>query len=629
MSYLSSLRLHFAGRFQANVSTVNNDVGHFDNAHFDPSYHLPAEAPNRNGWWNPRGDSVWRLLGCKITAAFHADNQGADPSDPIRKLLIADSDRQVPAKLVDLDPQQQLVSMIFGLEVRICDAAGTSLLRGKFAPAAFTDIWTRTPSSALDGRAGAGFQSILDELEWGDISASRWLQELYKFATTGCLSIKFNVDGFSTDRNSPEFCRGRIGGTIGPVETGEPRHLILGRHLLATPAANSTSWFLEPAGQINHCVAILDETAGRVRIDLGNALPARSSGGPPVNLGSLALVCKVPVPGSSIIRDEFLGIIDYLRYGWYEETAGVVDVPAVGRLTRDQVALIKEHRLALVRGLPGARLEDVLWETPLGLYARADEFVYRLVPGKPEDVSIYATRFGVPLAAARIIGFYDFAWLQGGRGAPQFGQPAAALSFPTGVTTNSTGCAKATLSPSDPKMPRRYIDGQVYGIRFALEDTLSPSLRYPFPVSDVVSVLLWDAFEPDQPITWHGSIAQIFTQYHNLYPIMHRFINMSSYDDVCAKRELVLFVFGLDEKHPNSMPVTRDLSPAKRQAIIEWLSKPGANGKPLLGTPPSNPPPPSSTQPAELTSEELAQAGKMSAISHTLESQWRREREIQ
>ena len=38
MSYLNALRLHFAGRFQANVSTVNNDPGHFDNAIFQSAW---------------------------------------------------------------------------------------------------------------------------------------------------------------------------------------------------------------------------------------------------------------------------------------------------------------------------------------------------------------------------------------------------------------------------------------------------------------------------------------------------------------------------------------------------------------------------------------------------------------
>ena len=33
------------------------------------------------------------------------------------------------------------------------------------------------------------------------------------------------------------------------------------------------------------------------------------------------------------------------------------------------------------------------------------------------------------------------------------------------------------------------------------------------------------------------------------------------------------FAFALDARDPNSMPVTRDLSPAKRAAIVAWLGQ--------------------------------------------------------
>ena len=102
MSYLNQLRLHFAGKFQAAPSTVNNDPTHYDNVNFKPEY---QQEP-----WNPRGDAAWRLIGCRITAAWHADGKPADADDLILACLIADSDRQVAAKLVDLDTQQQLVS---------------------------------------------------------------------------------------------------------------------------------------------------------------------------------------------------------------------------------------------------------------------------------------------------------------------------------------------------------------------------------------------------------------------------------------------------------------------------------------------------------------------------------------
>jgi hypothetical protein len=48
MSYLNSIRLHFAGQFQAAPSTVNNDPLHFDNATFQPSYQQPATGNQLN-----------------------------------------------------------------------------------------------------------------------------------------------------------------------------------------------------------------------------------------------------------------------------------------------------------------------------------------------------------------------------------------------------------------------------------------------------------------------------------------------------------------------------------------------------------------------------------------------------
>ena len=128
MSYLNPLRLHFAGSFQAAPSTVNNDPTHFDNRHFRPSYQKFGEH-GTNGWWNPRGNADVRLIGCQVTAAW----QDGKPvsGDSILQCSIADSNTRVAAKLVDLDPEQQMVSEIWGLEVRICTADGSTLVKGQ------------------------------------------------------------------------------------------------------------------------------------------------------------------------------------------------------------------------------------------------------------------------------------------------------------------------------------------------------------------------------------------------------------------------------------------------------------------------------------------------------------------
>jgi len=171
MSYLNALRLHFAGLFQANISSVNNDPAHFYNATFKPEYQQP-QGPNMdppNGWFSPGGDAAFRLLGCKVTTAWMSSGK-VTSSDPVLGYIIADSDTQAPAKLVDLDSEQQMASEIWGLQVRIADGGGNTLLRGDFEPAAFIDIWNR----ALGGGGGdnsysATFQSVLTNLQWGDV----------------------------------------------------------------------------------------------------------------------------------------------------------------------------------------------------------------------------------------------------------------------------------------------------------------------------------------------------------------------------------------------------------------------------------------------------------------------------
>ena len=121
MSYLDRLRLTFFGDFQADVSTVNNDVRHYDNAAFEPRFQDPAQGTVENGWWHPTGSNAFRLLACRVRRVHLADGTvTGDPTvDPAAGLRIGGSAQRVSGKLVDLDPQWQLASQIWGLEVRL------------------------------------------------------------------------------------------------------------------------------------------------------------------------------------------------------------------------------------------------------------------------------------------------------------------------------------------------------------------------------------------------------------------------------------------------------------------------------------------------------------------------------
>jgi hypothetical protein len=582
LSYLDPPRLHFSGKFLAAISTVNNDPAHFDNATFQPQYQelQSGNAPAQwNGWFSPRGDADWRLIGCTVTSAVGAD--GPVSSDPVLGCVVADSDRLPPAKLVDLDTEQQLVSEIWGLEIRIHDARGVNLLRGGFDPAGFMDIWTRSVGSGGgDNSAAAMYQSTLSGLEWGDVSESPLLGALQKAsAATGLLSVKFNLDGVNLNFGDPEFLRGRIAGTIGAAAPGEPAHFVRGRQFMATAVAVGGG-FPSPMGGLNNCVGSVDAAAPAIHLDLGNALPTTVPGGPIEDLGELQLAYFDP----TVQKPAALAGIPYQDPSWYERTAGVLTLP----LTTDQLSDIAGTPLLIMKPVP-AGAAVAISEAPNGLHVRADEFVYRLDPGATATVKVYASTYGQPYPQARIKVIHDPYQLQAAPfgNAPPPGVPEGAVDFPAEIVADATGVAWLPIYSRDPGNPRDFIDGQVYGIRPMLAETVAPGAIYPFNMWEFVSVLVYDAFVPDDPPTWWGSLQPIFQQYANLYPIMGDFVDLAAYEDVCRMREMMLLAFEQSTRSPNSMPVTRDLSTAKRAAILKWLRDVGPDGKPLLGPVPS------------------------------------------
>ncbi|HEY1425558.1 MAG TPA: hypothetical protein VGF50_02695 [Caulobacteraceae bacterium] len=581
MSYLNPLRLHFAGEFQANVSTVNNDPAHFDNAAFKPQYQQMEGRRMQppNGWFNPQGDAAFRLLGCGVTAAFTPAGPVPE-ADPVLACRIADSDDAAPAKLVDLDSEQQLVSEIWGLTVRVSTPAGDTLLRGDFEPAAFIDIWDRATGQGGGGdtSAGAAYQSVLTNLTWGDVSASPFLTQLKAAAGGGRLSIKFNVDGLSMDFTSPKFMCGRIIGSIGPAGADEPDHLIVGRQFMAAANINPPPNFFRPDGQINFCVGQLHAPSGVLFLDLGNALSTATPGGSLNNLGDLTV--SVSPPNAAPVTLGVIAAAGANGYAgdptWYARTAGVAALP----LSAAQLQQLAAAPLSISG--PGS-VQITEWSS--GAFVRADRFVWRLSPGDQVDIPAYAMQWGKPLAGATIEFALDPSQLQPttaifpyvGDG-PPVATPTDTLAFAATAVTDAKGVATLAVRAGDPGTPRWFnggqdygIDGQVYGVRpgFAAPGGLSGPLNQ----WNFVSFLVWSGFTPANPLTW-TQIQPILQQYANLYPVMQRFLEMGDYDQAVANKELLRLAFGLDPADPNSMPVTRDLSPAKRAAILAWLDNP-------------------------------------------------------
>ncbi|HZI47674.1 MAG TPA: hypothetical protein VFD75_07730, partial [Pyrinomonadaceae bacterium] len=214
MSYLDSPRIHFRGWFQADVSTINNDVRFFQNDSFVPEY----QELNTNGSWNPRGTAVFRILDCSVTGGFlNGRALSTLQDDAVIGLTLQNAVDRAPGKLVDLDPQQQMVSMIFGMQVRVAGLHNEALFAGNFYPAPFINLWKRQQTGPkTDQQLCAYYQSVLDNVVWAENIESNLLNSLKAATQDDMLSINFNVYGFGRDPSQPRYTMGHLVGTIGP-----------------------------------------------------------------------------------------------------------------------------------------------------------------------------------------------------------------------------------------------------------------------------------------------------------------------------------------------------------------------------------------------------------------------------
>ena len=74
MSYITIPRLTIPGNFLSDMSTVNNDVRHYDTAMFELRVQVPKTATEMNGWCNPDGTGNFQLLGLRVTEALAAQD---------------------------------------------------------------------------------------------------------------------------------------------------------------------------------------------------------------------------------------------------------------------------------------------------------------------------------------------------------------------------------------------------------------------------------------------------------------------------------------------------------------------------------------------------------------------------
>ena len=536
MSHLDVPRLHFAGRFRADPSTVDNSL-----SRYDPAVVLGKD----NVGWNPQGGHGFRIFDATVTRGVDAGGRVVEAASGDLAIagLVRSTDDPTEAKIVDLDPDQAYLSQIYGLRINVATADGLGGVVGRLRAPVLNDFWRRWPGSVGPTGLSGTYQSVLEALTWTGLDGSPLLRAL-QTVSGDRLALKFVVDGYHADHT------GRVVGTIGPAFPGEPERFVAARRLRPIGGAFGP-------GFGRH-----DPARGRLVLDLANALPNSSAGGPPPDGARVTVSLRDPTaPAASALGlpAGFVVLGSFLFDAEASESAGgVVELP----LDAGQAPLMATRPLTLwfstAAGPPARALE----EDATGLYVDVEPPLLRLNPGESAAVTLTALRFGAPAEGVAL----DL----GAIAKDHMGIPAEALRFPGRVTTDARGRAEAVFQAAAPvgkPDARRHIDGQIYYVGGPWQ--AFGAVNQP-QGGGAITILVFDDFQPPARPTW-DDIAPIFNHYARLFPMMKALLDLSDYDAVSSSAESLNDMLSLPFEDPRYMPVVRDLSANKRAMILQWL----------------------------------------------------------
>ena len=518
MSYLDLPRIHFAGQFTTGPSTINNTTTNFNIAR-------PLGRPG----WNPDGPAFFNLSACTVQSVVQPDTS-TDPNDTLvgKTLTSTDNwgDGGVPAKIVDLDPQQQMVSMLYGLQLQIGEGENSVIVD-------FEPVWFQ------DYIVSAAYQSVLVRPQWGTNLTSATLIAL-KACSPELLSIKFTLAAGTFYGPPASRSTGPIFGTIGPGEASQPTNFVKGR--LLRPVGSTQN--------LNFAPAIVQDK--RLTLDLLNAVP--QSDIPPA-LGTLNVSFIVPNGPTYPV-----GIFDYSEKA--RKTNALIQDFDLSCLSDAEYDLLLDSPVSVGNGPQQAMFQ----EDESGRYVNASPYVFRLQANSTAPVHLWAGRFGIGQQGINIFVEDASNRLPSGLTPPVGVAPnGTPLSFSPGSgTTDANGDLTVILDAGNPNNPRDYIDGQVYALSFHLD----PPTKLP-DINTFLSILVHDEFT--LPPTW-ASIEPIMQQYARLYPFMS-FVPLTDpvklVTDGWVPKLIKVFSYPIDD--PRYMPVVRDLSQDKKNAILGWL----------------------------------------------------------
>jgi hypothetical protein len=647
MSYLDLPRLHFSGLFYTGPSTINNIT-----QNYTPTVDLesgPNQYDRSVAGWDPTGVAQWWLEECTVLSAVSSGATPVAAGDAVIGAAVETPSPKTPmsdgqggfydiAKMVDLDPDQQGRSALYGVRISVVLPNGAGL-QGLMTVPELRQLNGRIPARGSWAAVG-NWMGTLQEVQWsGDISSSPFLTALKAAAAQG-LAVKLTVD---LHRNNPAnvftagdmFCYGRVLGSIGPVLPGELAQVVPGRCLQTTsvPPTPAQAPAIQPVIQMmqrRETVAAATAALAEMRealtsnaamaplhawhpafsivrqvgaqsllsIDIGGSifLQVQNTANGPVADGTFEVDSDITLGVVNLSNQQFVpfanGAITFTNPDQYQplvstskncvlvKNSGVFTIP----LTSDDVNIASANPLAIqVNGT------TVVQESPSGLWMDVSVSSERLECGSGANgqAQIMVRQFGNPLANQMVPVtamvqvfpwiFYNGQWAE----FPPY-QVTPPSSGDLGIsigTTDANGIAQITTSVNveDITLPviRQPLDSQIYYI--SLYDFFGNIIG---DHQTTLSVLLWKPFQAPTNPSW-SDIGAIFSAYARLYPGMKSRLDISNQQTVIGFAPVIEAMMSKDIGDPGYMPVTRDMSPSKMKMIVSWLK---SVAKPAAGT---------------------------------------------
>jgi hypothetical protein len=640
MSYLDVPRIQFGGLFYTNPDTINNMIGNYD-----PQ--VPLTAPDGSflprALWNPVGVAQLWLAECSVlsvvgpTGVLVTDPQ-ADPvigasvesPSPSTPKKTPDGKRSYDiAKMVDLDPDQQGRSAVYGLRLYVTLAGG----------AGFSGLMTVPELQYLNGRmelqigswsaVGTWMGQVADVAWSGDLSASPFLVQFQAACSQG-IAVKLTVDLHQNDpatKSSPGnlFCYGRLHGALGPIGPGELAQVVPGRQLQVPPAppapasAAALASAAPPAAKVapENILGATKESRLRAAASARPAIaalaaaapgappppapwnpaPARvtaaAGGGTLLHLdlgGSIWIDGSQDASGVGISDGKFVvdsGIVVGVQggSGGFQPLAnGQVSFASQYQLLNSQnkqVNLVQSAGLvdipltasevSLVAGQPlviQVSGTTALQEPADGLQLGTEPLSLRLEPATSGTVQLMARSFGQP-----IVGQEPLTWqIFDGSGAP-----SSEIAVAWAGATDANGIASLEISTPAGNVtipPRRQpLETELYLV-FFFDPTGQPigdGYGQGQQANASLTVLRFQSFTVPAKPTWDQDVGPILQAYARLYPGMKDILDIGDEATVQGAAPALYGRMSLPVHDPAYMPVTRDLSPSQIRTVLEWL----------------------------------------------------------